>query len=548
MMLRNMSLATLAAFALSACDDAHLRFDVVARFNEDAAVDAALAIDSGEVLADASPIDARAADANDNGGDIDAEVTVDLGNADSGVDALVPPDGCVATGAEVCDGVDNDCDGVIDESSTDPRQYVPRYRDVDGDGHGAANRDAVAGYEFCDFRPAETPQCPLAEGFSDDALDCNDRDAAISPSDVEICDGIDNDCDGLIDEGSSLCAAGSACESGSRACVACAEFTTLPTVIEEPTVICANSGVISVPTTSVILPASEGGSLTIEAGNTLAFANDTELFVRADLHVRGTTESPVVFRSAAATPTASSWKGIRLDPAQSTTIHLVGFEGAHMGLGIYEPTNTGLTGDFGVFDSTFHDNARVFYVNHPLLNVLRSAFRDNGMVVLQTVRMHAGLSVFEGNETIGDNAPTDVVFADSEFRDNRTIGAFHLIMRACRSLFEGNDVITPPSGPSPRTGGRISECTFVRNGGALIGQNEELLIENSTLCDNAPYDIVVTTTRNVEARNNYWCTSDLDDVRARVYDIFDDATLGRVQFDPILTSPHPDAPVPTPLP
>jgi hypothetical protein len=57
-------------------------------------------------------------------------------------------------------------------------------------------------------------------------------------------------------------------------------------------------------------------------------------------------------------------------------------------------------------------------------------------------------------------------------------------MRACRSLFEGNDVITPPSGPSPRTGGRISECTFVRNGGALPLGFDDLM---SPPAGQAPY-------------------------------------------------------------
>ena len=60
---------------------------------------------------------------------------------------------------EVFDGIDNDCDGRIDEG----------FEDVDGDGWFAFE-------------------------------DCDDHDASVFPGAEEILDGIDNDCDGMIDE------------------------------------------------------------------------------------------------------------------------------------------------------------------------------------------------------------------------------------------------------------------------------------------------------------------------------------------------------------
>ena len=61
---------------------------------------------------------------------------------------------------EICDGQDNNCDGVIDEGF-----------DEDADG-----------WTVC-------------------GGDCNDHDSAINPGAQEICDGQDNNCDGVIDEG-----------------------------------------------------------------------------------------------------------------------------------------------------------------------------------------------------------------------------------------------------------------------------------------------------------------------------------------------------------
>ena len=83
---------------------------------------------------------------------------------------------------EVCDGIDNDCDGEIDEDVTSTF-----YADTDGDGFGDANT-TVQG-------------CSAPIGYVADNTDCDDAEANNYPGNTEVCDGIDNDCDGEIDEG-----------------------------------------------------------------------------------------------------------------------------------------------------------------------------------------------------------------------------------------------------------------------------------------------------------------------------------------------------------
>lgn len=84
--------------------------------------------------------------------------------------------------AEVCDGIDQDCDGQTDEGVL--KTYYP---DQDGDGYGVPSPSLQA--------------CALPTGYSTLSTDCNDQNSSIYPGKAEVCDGVDQDCDGAIDDG-----------------------------------------------------------------------------------------------------------------------------------------------------------------------------------------------------------------------------------------------------------------------------------------------------------------------------------------------------------
>lgn len=155
------------------------------------------------------------------------------GNPDADGDTYCASTDCDDTNAsvfpdapELCDGVDNDCDGYTDDADSvvvNPNTY---YQDTDGDGYGVSSVTAQScspqpGYAAlagdCDpadprVHPGATEVCDNkddncdgslgtaeldqdGDGFSACAQDCNEADASMYPGAPELCDGKDNNCD-----------------------------------------------------------------------------------------------------------------------------------------------------------------------------------------------------------------------------------------------------------------------------------------------------------------------------------------------------------------
>ena len=123
---------------------------------------------------------------------------------------------------EICDLLDNDCNQVVDDSCIDADSLV----DADGDGYYS---EASGGNDCADedagTNPGATEVCDLLDNDCDGEVDeddicladaavdldldgydtdsdCDDTDATVNPGATEICsDSIDNDCSGEVDDG-----------------------------------------------------------------------------------------------------------------------------------------------------------------------------------------------------------------------------------------------------------------------------------------------------------------------------------------------------------
>ncbi len=155
---------------------------------------------------------------DDNDGDPDA---TDCDNFNSSVNQ---------NATEACNGIDDDCDGLTDESfpnfdGDDVADCVDPDDDNDGDldvtdcndfnaaiSHNATEAcngidddcDALTDEGFSNFDGDGMADCVDPDDDNDgdpDVTDCNDFNAAVKHGATEVCNGVDDDCDGVTDEG-----------------------------------------------------------------------------------------------------------------------------------------------------------------------------------------------------------------------------------------------------------------------------------------------------------------------------------------------------------
>lgn len=113
--------------------------------------------------------------------DSDADGDGRIATSQGGIDCNDFNAGIHPGATELCNNLDDNCDG-----STDEGVSFTWYQDLDGDGYGSD----TATIQACSQAPS---------GYVSNSGDCNDGNAAVNPTATESCDSVDNNCDGQVD-------------------------------------------------------------------------------------------------------------------------------------------------------------------------------------------------------------------------------------------------------------------------------------------------------------------------------------------------------------
>jgi len=259
--------------------------------------------------------------------------------------------------AEICDGIDNDCDGDLPAD------------EEDGDGDG--------------FLACE---------------DCDDAAAAVFPGAFEICDGVDSNCDGAVDDADND-------NSGTADCSEALVLVSGP--FAAGTAICAGTGLTYWETE---LAAIEAAAADVGLGAVSVAESDTE-----GISLDALSERPVVVLLNGGLPWADPFFDDTLPALEAAfevgiPLYVLGDDAAD-GVDDYTPLS-GLIGLIDRQDSGAADSVNILQATHPVTHGAHGdviGFWSEADMDVTSLREHAELIA----EQSANGAPALVVIEDA---------------------------------------------------------------------------------------------------------------------------------------
>jgi len=300
------------------------------------------------------------------------------------------------------------------------------------------------------------------------------------------------------------------------------------TILESPYIVTANV---------VVFP---GVTLTIEPGVTVKFENNTRLEIRQGRIIAiGNINDSIIFTSHVMPP-VDGWN-IKLNNDSSSTFKYCIFSFSSAAGAISRQT------------SNINCN----------LEIKNSSFK-NDPVALNTDATQQSYTLIDScifkNNTQGAAVNAYVTVDHSNFSNNK-LGITISYGTLQNSIIDSNGLTDTTGGVGVYAGmgTLVNNCIIINNDigikastGSSLATFTKNDIENNNygiillsianihcnkICNNILFDLsYIVTSGNLNADNNYWCTNDLNEISARIYDGYDNVLFGLVNFNPIDTT------------
>ena len=255
------------------------------------------------------------------------------------------------------------------------------------------------------------------------------------------------------------------------------------------------------------LTVAAGARLILQPGTTLQFANGTTLVATGELKVAGAPGNPVTLTSGAASPVRGSWVGVQVNGNASSLIEYAVIEYASTGVNVVGVTATVRNNTIRYF------SANGVYVTGAGTALVKDNLIDNLNDTANCIYTNAGSPTVQGN-TLTNCAVGLRVYGSSAPTVN------------------GNNLITS------NAYGVYADGNLTANPAPVVNGNQ--IFDNTTV----NFQVIDYTTSgwtlNVNARNNWWGTSDPVTIEAKIAHRTDDYTntrLPTVDFSGLLDGP-----------
>jgi len=279
-----------------------------------------------------------------------------------------------------------------------------------------------------------------------------------------------------------------------------------------------------------------GVTLTIDPGVVVKFDSDVAFNVRGTVNAIGTVTDSIIFVSNLITPNQDSWAGLIVNTEMGAAVNLNYCRISHA-YRAYEMASGGAV-NISIRHTVFENNyiAIAGYLFSEVFAVI-----DSCMFVNNTYAVgHDQIST--GNFTITNSAFENNIYgfyrSEKANATNSSICGSDKAIFVERGTFDNCTIVNNITGVSCSNQHGITlinsivaynDTAIILHSGGINTVEPNSFYQNK-ICYNRVYNVLHSGTYNEDLTNNCWCTDDSTEIAISIYDGYDNANYGLIDF------------------